>query len=80
MLKKIKTLKTFRNTKIQNIKMNKTILTILAVAFILFESNKGLCQYLNIFAGAKFPEYSTSNIKLTYLDESPVPDLFTTNT
>lgn len=60
--------------------MKKIILTLFAV--ILYGSifNTSNAQYVNIFAGLKLPEYKNTNIEVAYLDESPDPDLFYTNT
>ncbi|MBX7047124.1 MAG: hypothetical protein K1X86_14940 [Ignavibacteria bacterium] len=60
--------------------MKKFNLIIISLVFLLLIHNASHAQYLNIFAGAKFPEFNTTNIQLAYVDESPDPDLFYANT
>jgi hypothetical protein len=60
--------------------MKKIILTLFAIILCALLSNESKAQYVNIFGSAKFPEYNNANIQLSYIDESPDPDLFYTNT
>ena len=46
---------------------------------ILTFSNTLKAQYLNLYGGVKSPDYKSSNIQLSYRDESPAPDVFNSN-
>lgn len=58
---------------------NKMFLFALLVLTLLFQTNV-LSQYINIYGGVKFLNFKNSNIQLSYLDESPSPDYFYSNT
>lgn len=60
--------------------MKKILLTFFVLVITLLSNGIAYSQYLNIFGGAKLPEYKNTNIELGYLDESPAPDLFYSNT
>lgn len=60
--------------------MKNIFLTFFAVILCMFITNTSYAQYLNIFVGTKLPEYKNTNIELGYIDESPDPDLFYSNT
>jgi|GEM_PF-1553925 len=55
----------------------KQFLVILVTIFCIQSTNS---QYVTIFGGVKPLNVKSSNIQLTYLDESPAPDYFTSNT
>ncbi|MBK9334159.1 MAG: hypothetical protein IPM96_17555 [Ignavibacteria bacterium] len=46
---------------------------------ILTISNSLDAQYLNFYVGVKSPDFKSSNIQLSYRDESPAPDVFNSN-
>lgn len=60
--------------------MKKILLTFFAVVLFAFITTEAKAQYVNIFGSVKLPQYKNTSIEVAYLDESPAPDLFYTNT